>query len=271
MSRLSKAYDKYKFLFEENKCKLLTSFSEFEKLSKDQRNIQNVHVKYIAICNHENDITICSFVQHNCGRMCKKCTTLDIKKTSKKSDGAAKSTSMEDDGIEYLITILQDYFDIKLSDEGCLTDFVIKPKNINDDKYLQIQLKTTEKAISSYKFTFHCNEYKNHLIICLCLFDKNMWLFNGNDFVVTQGISIGKKDSKYSDNKIINFDDLVKRLTDFYEILPNFTWKEINIPISDDCKKEQEFRRHREQICNFITFAYPTRHGLVYDFTPLEI
>jgi hypothetical protein len=88
---------------------------------------------------------------------------------------------MEDEGIEYLVSILKDNFIIKLTDEGCLADLGIKPNNSNTD-FILVQIKTTgsKKLDNSYRFDVN-SKYPNHLVICLSLDDKRQWLMNGSD------------------------------------------------------------------------------------------
>jgi hypothetical protein len=51
-------------------------------------------------------------------------------------------------------------FDIIKCIEGCIVDFCIKPKEINNNLYLPIQLKSTYKYIES-----HCNNYNFNMLI----------------------------------------------------------------------------------------------------------
>jgi hypothetical protein len=60
--------------------------------------------------------------------------------------------------------------------------------------------------------------------------------------------------------------NLLIKLNEYYNILPKFTYNDINISISKNYIKQQEFRQYREEKCNFLEFEYPTRHQLVYDF-----
>jgi len=185
----------------------------------------------------------------------------------KLEDGSSSNTKMEDDGIEYLSTLLKAKFNVKLTDEGCLSDFVVKPNDITEDRWLQIQLKTTQKPsdcnYGGYKFTFNNTVYNDHLIICLCTNHKKIWIFDGN--LQQTDINIGRYQSKYDSNRI-DIENLCEKVNEFYNKSYQFGFDKINIPISDNCKKEQEFKKHRELLCNFITFDYPVRRQLVYDF-----
>jgi hypothetical protein len=190
-------------------------------------------------------------------------------KMNKNQDGSSKYISMEDDGIEYLISILKNEFIIKLTDEGCLADLGVKPNN-TDTEFIKLQIKTTGYKRSGTSTGYHFeanNKYQNHLVICLCLSDKRTWLLNGDDINTTRKISIGSTNkSKYSKYEIKNVDELIVKIIEFYELLPKFSFDEINIPISQEQQKEQEFKKHRESKYQLVKFEYPSRRGLVYDF-----
>ena len=263
LDELLQQYNKWYKFFKENNCTVTTSFKEFQELYEKSNNLSSkINIKYIASCGHSNNIVLSSFQQGN-GIKCRKCIRTQIKDTSKNSDGSSKNVKLEDDGIEFLINELKYDFDIKLTVEGCLADFAIKPVNIIEDHYLQVQLKTTQKPKKDiYSFALHNNKYTDHLLICLCLTDLKIWLFNGNDIDIT-GISVSKN-SKYIQNEIKG--DLIQKIRNFWNILPKVNWNKINTPIADNSKKEQEFRKFREQMCNKIIFNYPMRHCLVWDF-----
>jgi hypothetical protein len=54
---------------------------------------------------------------------------------------------MENNGYNEIIKLLSINFIIKKTNEGCLADFIIQPKNTNENNWLPIQLKTTQNAI----------------------------------------------------------------------------------------------------------------------------
>jgi hypothetical protein len=261
---LQNSYKKYTKLFRDNSCHIKTSFSEFRNLRDTVSQTSFISINYIASCGHENTIRLDSFTRNNSGLICKTC--MNIKQKTKNTDGSSKQVSIEDNGIVYLTDILSNDFCIKLTDEGCLADFCIKPNIENDNKYLPVQLKTCETNTNAgYKFEV-TRRYPNHLIFCLCIKGKKIWLLDGNKIKTNSGIGIGLNKSKYDINEIKNQDDLIYKITEFYNQFPKMTFDEINIPITKKYQKEQEYRKHRENICNFINFEYPIRKQLVYDF-----
>ena len=264
MTELKKDFEEYKLRFlNECDCIITSSFEEFLK-SRQEKGFksQEATVDYIAQCDHVSEITIHSFLYGGCGRKCRECNAF----VNKHEDGSSKTVKIEDDAIKFMISILQNKFEIKKNINGCLSDFVIRPKDIVEDKWLMIQQKTTEKKRPD-KYKFHINkDYIDCIICCLCLEDKKMWLFDGNDIEVNYGISIGLNTSIHAPNEV-NIDNIINKLFDFYNNSVLFKFSDTNIPLSYYTRREQEFRVHREKMCSFLKFEYSDLSGLVYDFT----
>jgi hypothetical protein len=259
-------YDKIVEKMTKYSCQLITTFDEYTEMKK---HIKIPKVSYIASCGHENLVHTNVF----CGSRPtgKKCPACVCKENGEKKrgklvgdDGQSLFTSYEDDAINYLREILKDRFIIKKTVEGCLADIALKPINETNDQWLRVQIKTTEKP--TFQYSFKCSgKYKNCVILCLCLNDKRMWLFNGNEIIVSKNIGIGLKKSKYSLNEI-NAINIVSKLNEYYNSMVLTTYDNINIPISILCQKEQEYRKHFTTACSFLNFEYPDRSGTVYDF-----
>jgi len=166
--------------------------------------------------------------------------------------------------IEYIKTIIGDLFDVKYNGEGCLSDFCIRLKHITEDSWLMVQMKSTEKPTSS-GYKFRRTKYRNCIIICICLSDKKMWIFDGN--ITPDSICIGLTKSK-NDKFEITKDTIHEILTHYYNnnIFPKYDFETTDIPISPDHKLEHKYRKYRETMIHFITFIRNERQGLVYDF-----
>ena len=73
-----------------------------------------------------------------------------------------------------------------------MADLAIKPKNISDDLWIMIQVKSTIKPTRDYGFK--CSDrYKNCIILCICQSDKRMWAIDGDTITVKNKIAIGLK------------------------------------------------------------------------------
>ena len=209
-------------------------------------------------------ISIKSF-QRGYGLICQDCS--HIKNNLPNEDGSSRNNLTEDNGIVYVRELLTDNFLIKLPDDGCLSDLALKPIKSIEDKWLMIQMKTTNiMQPDGYKFHIS-NKYKNCLILCMCLNDKKLWLFDGNCVTNTDSLGIGKNNSRYDQNEMKTIESLVQTINDYLCKYQLFTWNEINRPISDSHKIEQEYRQLRNSKCEFLQFEYSDRSNLVWDFT----
>jgi len=252
---------------QEHNCKLLTT--------KDELNIicQQIKggcpkVRYIASCGHEHNVHSNVFMGRLTGVKCPKCKHKEIftRITEWKcEDGQAIKMKQEDDAIEYLKTIITPNFIFRKTVEGCLADLVIKPCHIEDDNWLNVQVKTTQKPLRDYGF--NCSSrYKNCIILCICMSDKRMWILNGNNITVSCKIAIGLKKSKYDQNEVTS-DTIHKKLLEYYQLLPSSTWNDSNTPISIFQQNERNYRCFIESKCPFIPFEYTEKSNMVYDYT----
>lgn len=165
--------------------------------------------------------------------------------------------------IDYFIEIIKIQYNYKKTNEGCLSDLIIKPINELSDAWLKIQVKTNLKCLKTYSFnnSRKCF-YKDCLILCICWEDKKMWLFNGNNMILSK-ISIGYNKSKYSDNEI-NKENIFEKLKIYYDEIKLSSYEEASEPICLNGKKEIEFKKLRIKHvkCNFTDVS----NYLHYDF-----
>jgi hypothetical protein len=253
---------------QEHNCKLLTT--------KDELNIicQQIKggcpkVRYIASCGHEHNVHSNVFMGRLTGVKCPKCKKIEVSQKRKNNatceDGQSINMKQEDDAIEYLKTIITPNFKLRKTVEGCLADLVIKPCHIEDDNWLNVQVKTTQKPLRDYGF--NCSSrYKNCIILCICMSDKRMWILNGNNITASRKIAIGLKKSKYDQHEVTS-DTIHQKILEYYQLLPSYTWNESNTPISIFQQNERNYRCFIESKCPFIQFEYTEKSNMVYDYT----
>jgi hypothetical protein len=186
-----------------------------------------------------------------------------------KKNGVNFYQIQEYESICFITDIIKEDFYVKYLDEGCHADLAIKPKNIEENLWCRIQMKSTKQSIAdekyAYKFSVHKN-YMDMILLCVCVKDDKIWSVDPDLVKDLAGFQIVEKDNtKYFKFKI-NVDDLSEHLFKKYESLPKFTLDIINIPITDLMKQEQEFRKLREQKLDFIKFERPHMNCMVYDF-----
>ncbi len=100
------------------------------------------------------------------------------------------------------------------------SDIIVDDKpqveEVEEDKWLMIQVKTTLKPGRDYGFK--CNSsYKDCLVYCLCHSDKKMWIIDGNHIKSKNKIAIGLKKSKY-DNYEVNVENITNIILKYYMI-----------------------------------------------------
>lgn len=262
-------YTDFKAKFTEYKCELLTSEEDFMKLKKKKDSFYKTKVDYIATCNHNTNGYLNNILYKNIGLLCKNCSR--VQTTEKQIKIVEKDklycARQEYTGYSYLETVLSDKFDVQKTFEGCLADFIIKPKKIEDNKWLMIQLKTTAKLSHGiYSFKTSYKNYDICALILLSIEDKKIWLLDGSFSKNLCNISIGATNSKYN-KYAVNETNIFDKITEFYNNKELFIKEECLKPISLACQQEQKYRRFREDKLDFLQYEYPVIEGTVYDFT----
>lgn len=273
-------YDSLLETYKKKDCKLILTEEEYNKIKKISRH----KYKFISSCGHENTGYIYNMNLTNAGVLCKDC---QYKKISKKqrgkiklNNGISNSSLLEYQGYTILKNIIKDKFYVEKCTDSCDSDIIIKPIEINKDKWLRIQLKTTLKP-SYGLFTYKGlnKNYKNCIVLCMSLHSANyvlynklnpqIWIFEHNEVSHVNHLSIGIGNSKYSKNKIriINLNN--KLLDDYskYNKLNKTDNKDrCMIPNTLFTKEEYKYRLRREKELNFINFEQSYIDNTVYNF-----
>ena len=135
---------------------------------------------------------------------------------------------MKDDTLKYLKTELRciNYFkeickefEIHNTFDGCKADLIARPIGENENRWIGIQVKTTERN-NHYEFGIH-QTYNDYLILYICEEDKRMWLFPYEKLNGISKIHIGIK-SKYNEYEITNN---LEKLYEYYKITKNLHMK----------------------------------------------
>lgn len=251
--------------FNKRNCKLLNTKEEYFEISKNK----NYKLDYIASCGHKHIVYYNVFKSRGTGIICPSCKNKEIGKIKKeqiKNNELSKIYTIEQEFtfIKYIIELLQNKFEIIKAFDGCKVDVIFKPKDTTDDKWVGIQIKTTNVRHLTYSFHIN-NTYNNCLLLFYCCEDENMWLIPENIIGYQQKLSIGYNKSKYNIYKI-DKESIFNKLNELYNISSQFTFEELNTPVNIYQQREQEFRKYRESKINFINFEYDNMEGTVYDF-----
>ena len=261
-------YEKICNIFKIEKCTLMTSNDEYLILVKG-KSLSYCKFNFIASCGHENTVTFTNFISKKSGVICKKCMYLRVRERLRIRH--QKFDNNENQIIEYksylfIKNILVNDFDINKTNEGCLSDMIIKPINNSNDKWLKIQLKTTENICHNlYSFGTR-QKYIDCIMICICRKDNKIWVFDYKLIShLKSKLNIGSTKSKYN-KYLVNSIELIKSLSNYYNDFNKFTLKECLNPTSIFQQQEQFYRSLREKKISFVEFLYPEIEASKFDF-----
>jgi hypothetical protein len=257
---LRKPYEEIVEKFKEWNCELMTTFEEYNEKQIGYYGDYTVKMT----CGHERITSIPGMIgskEFECKECSIKKMIVRLKDKSKTDEGEPTGNVCEYKAFCYIRELLQERFDVKKLHEGCLADFAIKPKEIEEDKWLQIQLKSKEGC---FQFHLHKADYEGMPIICCCPKYEKILILDGKDFKNILGVTLGKK-SKYNKYNVESKNMCEKSLAIYntYELHPIDI---IDIPQNAVQKREREYKKKRERLIDFLTYEYPEIEGLVWDF-----
>ena len=264
---MANIYENVSEEFNKKGCKLLVSKEEFEVIIS--KNTKNYKLNYIASCGHNHIVFYNVFKSRNTGVICPTCKNKEIgnnKKEKINNNELSKIHCVEQEYkfIKDFQKMVETKFDIIKAFDGCNVDIIYKPKHISEDKWVGIQVKTSEKIHLTYSFHIN-NTYEDCLILLFCNEDKNMWLIPENIIKNQKKISIGYKKSKYNIYNVNEF-ILFDKLNELYDKTNKFEFDKLNTPTNIYQQREQVFKKFRQEIINFIDFKYDEMEATVYDF-----
>jgi len=254
--------------FNKRGCLLLNTKEEYGEILKNAYK-SNYRLNYTASCGHDHIVFYNVFKSRGTGIKCPSCVNKKIgndKKEKMKNNEITKICNLEQEHnfIQIFKNLIKNEFDVIKVFDGCLVDIVLKPKNINENNWIGIQVKTTNNRHLTYSFHMN-NNYKDCLLLFYCCEDESMWLIPENIILNQKKVSIGFNKSKYNIYKITK-ENIVNKLHELYNITTKFEFDILNTPINIYQQREQEFRKYRESKINFIDFLYDEMEGTAYDF-----
>ena len=218
--------------FNKNNCKLLTTKEEhFEILKLSKKG--NYKLNYIASCGHSHIVFYNVFKSRGTGIICPDCKNKQIGNNIKekiKNNEITKINTIEQECnfIQKIQHFLHNDFDILKAFDGCNVDLIFRPKNIIEDNWVGIQVKTT--GVRHLTYSFHINNnYKDCLLLFYCCEDESMWLIPENIIGNQKKVSIGYNKSKYNIYKVTK-DNIIDKLNELYNITSKFNYDTLNTP-----------------------------------------
>jgi len=195
-------YETISSYFESKNCKLCYTKEEFDNYYINNKQ----KLKYITSCGHENSVSWQNFRYINQGINCPKCVNKNTgEKLKEFRVGDNKNSCLQElKCINYFKNLIIEYYTVEKLFDGCKSDIVVKPKNEEQDLWLGIQVKTTNKKTERNQYYFRLNHSKYHdcLLLCICEEDKKMWLipYEEVEGLKTIGIAKNSKYNKYEIN-----------------------------------------------------------------------
>ena len=254
--------------FNKRNCKLLTTKDDHDELIKITKKTM-YKLNYIASCGHEHIVFYNVFKSRGTGIICPSCKNKETGANTKakiQNNEISKiyTTEQEDTFMKKICEMVCNDFEIIKAFDGCNVDLIFKPKNITEDKWVGIQVKTMGIRHLTYSFHLH-KTYVNCLLLFYCCEDESMWLIPENTISDQKKVSIGYNKSKYNIYKI-NKESIFENLNEYYQTTSKFTFEELDTPINIYQQREKEFRKFREEKVDFIKFEYENMEATVYDF-----
>jgi hypothetical protein len=151
-------YNTIKEALEKEECILLTTLDEYNEMYSVTKNKHVIRFRFIATCGHENDVAYTNFITRKTGLLCKKCTKNKVKKSLKeKQQSNLNMTSLitENNGINTLEKYISDKYIIKKTNEGCGADLAIKEITSENDEWIPLQIKVTNKKSDHNMYSFN--------------------------------------------------------------------------------------------------------------------
>jgi len=265
---MTNVYENVMEEFNKRGCKLLNTKEEYNEIIKTAYK-SNYKLNYIASCGHSHIVFYNVFKSRGTGINCPPCVNKrngneKKEKINNNEMSVLCNIEQEFDFIKKMQNILQNEFEITKAFDGCLVDVILKPKNISDDKWIGIQVKTTNNRHLTYSFNIN-NHYKDCLLLLYCCEDESMWLIPENIIPKQQKLSIGFNKSKYNIYKIKK-EDILNKLYELYNTTTKSEFDTLNTPINIYQQREQNYRKFRESKIDFLEFTYDDMEGTVYDF-----
>ena len=154
--------------FSNRNCKLLTTKEDYVVIPKNKP----YKLNYIASCGHTHTVFYNSFKSRETGVICPSCKNKEIgnnKKIKMQNNEISKTFTIEQEHsfIMKFDELINNNFEIIKAFDGCNVDLIFRPKNITEDKWVGIQVKTSNVRHLTYSFHMN-NNYKECLLLFYC-------------------------------------------------------------------------------------------------------
>lgn len=249
-------YEKVVKIVNEKKCKLLTTFEEFEEKRKSvlDNSFMFVRIDFVGICGHNSSAVFTNFKSRGTGKRCKECVKNNTSSILKDNIHLV-TNNIESTSIQIITKYLSSYYEVIRTNEGCRADLALREIGKIEDEWIPVQVKATDKICHKmYSFRSIKHEYKDMLLICVCNSEEKIWVIPYNELKINKfnlNISEYSKYNEYGcgNNIILNrYIDLHKNKCMRQKL------DECLLPLCDLQQREQEYVKKREKYIDFLKF-----------------
>ena len=222
-------YDSVKEALKNKGCSLNMTKQEFESSFKGVK----TNINIISSCGHSTVVQFNNLLYSNTGVICKQC----IHKVSEGSSSVSENYDLQKyKVIKGIANFCINEFDFKICCDKSMSDFVIKPRSIQEDLWLPLHIKTT-KGVSHRIYGFHIvKDYKDMNIIFFAIEEQRIWIINSKS-LNSKRLCIGEQSSIY-DKYEVKPDDLIETLNELYNNSKKYNLNKViknEKEINDDC------------------------------------
>jgi hypothetical protein len=158
-----------------------------------------VRVDFVGTCGHNSSAVFTNFKSRGTGKRCKDCVKKQTGDILKNQENFQNNIT-ELKSIQLITKYLSQYYEIIRTNEGCRADLAIREKGKEEDEWIPVQVKSTEKMCHKmYSFRGIKDEYKDMLLICVCISEEKIWVIPYNELnIKARNLNISEF-SKYND------------------------------------------------------------------------
>ncbi len=254
-------YEEVVAVFQEKGCVLLSTKEEVDSAGKLAK------FRYTAKCKHDHVVFYNVFKNRGTGILCPNCVIKENCKKAKDKSQVDKNTfiKLEKQCIDYFIDMVKEEFECIKAFDGCKADMIFRPRSMQNDKWVGIQVKSTAYKNMDYGFHLERKKYDNLLILCMCWENKRTWMFPFEDVKNLTKITIGLKTSKYNTYELTN-ENMINQIHSYYCASNKQPFDVLDTPINIYQQREKLYRQLRESKVDFLQFTNHNTEGEVSDF-----
>lgn len=195
-------------MLEEHGCKMVTTEEDF--LYNELNIFRSIEI--IGSCGHKseelfNDIPFKEGKKTQC-LQCREAKAAETRERLVNAEtNRLRVLEVEDEAAEWIKGLLNDKFEVLITNEGCKADMAIRPLESSDDEWAMIQLKAAGKKKEgpgdSFGFSIKKNDYSGMIVVFTAKTANSMWIIDGEIIKDFTSINLSMNTgTKYFDYKV---------------------------------------------------------------------